>query len=65
MNDSDQRLSKVERRLLDGLLAFRAALPAHPPLEVGRPAPPGPRESVMADGSGARRWQSPASLWLA
>jgi hypothetical protein len=38
MNDSDQRLSKVERRLLDELLAFRAALPADPPLEVGRPA---------------------------
>jgi hypothetical protein len=38
MNDSDESLSKVERRLLDELLAFRAALPAHPPLEVGRRA---------------------------
>ena len=45
MNDSDQRLSKVERRLLDELLAFRAALPAHPPLEVGRPAPARPAQS--------------------
>lgn len=38
MNDPDRRLSKVERRLLDELLAFRAALPADPPLEVARPA---------------------------
>jgi hypothetical protein len=37
MNDSDQRLSKVERRLLDELLAFRAALPADPRFEVGHP----------------------------
>ena len=31
MNESDQRLSKVEQRLLDELLAYRAMLPADPP----------------------------------
>ncbi|MEO8969022.1 MAG: CU044_5270 family protein [Solirubrobacteraceae bacterium] len=36
MSYSDARLSKVERRLLDELLAFRAALPADPPPKVGR-----------------------------
>jgi hypothetical protein len=37
MTDSDERLSKVERRLLDELLTFRAALPVEPPPEVGQP----------------------------
>jgi hypothetical protein len=37
MTNPDQRLSKVERRLLDELLAFRARLPADPPPQVGRP----------------------------
>lgn len=36
MSSSDELLSKVERRLLDELLAFRDALPADPPPSVGR-----------------------------
>lgn len=36
MSYSDERLSKVERRLLNELLAFRAALPADPAPKVGR-----------------------------
>ena len=36
MSSSDELLSKVEQRLLDELLAFRAALPADPPPKVGR-----------------------------
>jgi hypothetical protein len=39
MSDFDQPLSKVERRLLDELLTFRAALPADPPPRVTRSAP--------------------------
>ena len=65
MNDSHQRLSKVERRLLAELLAFRAALPADPPLEVARPARAGPARKRHG-----RRIQNAAvavacSLWLA
>lgn len=36
MSYPDESLSKVEQRLLDELLAFRAALPADPPPKVGR-----------------------------
>jgi hypothetical protein len=65
MNDSDQRLSKVERRLLDELLAFRAALRLTRHSRLGARREPGPREGVMADGSRTRGWRSPVSLWRA
>lgn len=48
MNSPGERLSKVERRLLDELLAFRAALPLDPP---GQPAQsPGPTGALRSRG---------------
>lgn len=41
MSDTDQSLSKVERRLLDELLRFRAALPADPPAWAASSTPLG------------------------
>lgn len=37
MRYPDENLSKVEQRLLDELLTFRASLPAAPPADEGRP----------------------------